>query len=79
MIFLDFIQVYINIGGIKEMSPGLTYTALSRVKDLSGLLLEPFNYQRLHSLNSKLYIKRRREWIHELTKKEISSLDFQPS
>jgi len=67
-------QAYINIGALKEMSAGLTYTALSRVKSVAGLLLEPFSKQRLLSLNKKDYIKRRMEWIHELSTKVISNL-----
>lgn len=67
------LQAYVNIGLLKEMSPGLTYTALSRVKSLSGLLLEPFGSKRLLSLNDKQYIKDRVAWIEDLSLKEISN------
>ncbi|KAE8742249.1 hypothetical protein FOCC_FOCC012220 [Frankliniella occidentalis] len=52
--------------GLKEMSPGITYVALSRVKTLSGIMLHSFPFQRIHLLNSKDSIKRRNEWIAQL-------------
>jgi len=64
--------VYINIGAIKEMAPGLTYTALSRVTSLEGLLLEPFSKQRLFALNKAHYISKRMEWMDYLAARDIS-------
>ncbi|KAE8745809.1 hypothetical protein FOCC_FOCC007456 [Frankliniella occidentalis] len=58
--------------GLKEMSPGITYVALSRVKTLSGIMLHSFPFQRIHLLNSKDSIKRRNEWIAQLEATNIT-------
>ncbi|KAJ1528123.1 hypothetical protein ONE63_008037 [Megalurothrips usitatus] len=64
-------KAFINIGALREMSPGLTYTALSRVKSLTGLLLEPFGSKRLLGINNKKYIELRAEWIGRIEDKQI--------
>lgn len=56
------------------MWPGLTDTALSRAKGLSGLMLEPFGFQRIKSLNTKDYVHNRQQWIQELAAKSIANL-----
>ncbi|KAK3909608.1 ATP-dependent DNA helicase pfh1 [Frankliniella fusca] len=68
-------KAFINIGILKEMAPGLTYTALSRVKTLEGMLLEQISLQRIMSLNKKDYITSRKEWIDLLATRAIDNLD----
>ncbi|KAK3926419.1 ATP-dependent DNA helicase [Frankliniella fusca] len=62
---LTLTKAFVDIGE-KEMSPGLTYVAFSRVKSLSGLNLAPFNYKRLKSLSKSLAIHKRLAWEQHL-------------
>ncbi|KAK3926567.1 ATP-dependent DNA helicase [Frankliniella fusca] len=62
---LTLTNAFVDIGE-KEMSPGLTYVAFSRVKSLSGLNLAPFNYKRFKSLSKSLAIHRRLAWEQHL-------------
>ncbi|KAJ1518828.1 hypothetical protein ONE63_011560 [Megalurothrips usitatus] len=71
---LSLEKVFMNIGALREKASGQTYTALSRVTSLEGLLLEPFGKKRLLSINDKPYIPLRRSWEDELSRKDISYL-----
>jgi len=42
-------KVYLDIG-LKEYFDGLTYVALSRVKELENMILRPFSFERLQSI-----------------------------
>ncbi|KAE8741062.1 hypothetical protein FOCC_FOCC013433 [Frankliniella occidentalis] len=64
-------KAYIDIG-LKEMSPGITYVALSRVKSLSGIILKGFPAKRIELLNTKHSIRKRNEWISELERFNIT-------
>ncbi|KAK3926418.1 ATP-dependent DNA helicase [Frankliniella fusca] len=65
-------KVFVDIGP-KEMSPGLTYVALSRAKSLSGIVLAPFSYLRLKSLCKSNAIHKRISWEQLLQSKLPSS------
>ena len=54
-------KIWVDLGN-SEKVPGLSYVAISRVRSLQDLALEPFPFQRLHSLkNSKNCITRLKE------------------
>ncbi|KAK3920914.1 hypothetical protein KUF71_010151 [Frankliniella fusca] len=62
---LSLRKAYVNIGE-KEMSTGISYVGISRVRSLEGLLLEPFSSKRVLDLNKKDSIKKRNEWLQKL-------------
>ncbi|KAE8740151.1 hypothetical protein FOCC_FOCC014349, partial [Frankliniella occidentalis] len=59
--------VFIQIGD-REIGNGSTYTALSRVTSLKGMLLVPFQLKRLTDLNQKFYMVKRKAWLQNRIK-----------
>jgi ATP-dependent exoDNAse (exonuclease V) alpha subunit len=53
--------------GDKEMAAGCTFVALSRLKTLSGLLIQPMTFERLQAI-SKLKRMQQRIWEEERLK-----------
>ncbi|KAK3925970.1 LOW QUALITY PROTEIN: ATP-dependent DNA helicase pfh1 [Frankliniella fusca] len=66
---LTLSKIFVNIGNSEK--PGLAYTALSRVKILDDMLIEPFPIARLEAINTKMYMKWRVEWIDFLQRKSL--------
>ena len=59
-------KVVIDVGK-KEISPGLTFVACSRVRQLEDLLFSsPFHYQRLSNLSKKRHLTSRKTEDHRL-------------
>lgn len=67
-----FQQAVVNIGEV-DFSLGLSYVALSRVRSLNDLLIEPFLYDRLKpSARTTANIEIRKDFLKELTEKQPS-------
>ncbi|KAK3916790.1 LOW QUALITY PROTEIN: ATP-dependent DNA helicase [Frankliniella fusca] len=58
-------KAYVQIG-IREMRSGLTYVALSRTKQLKGLLLEPFDYSLCMRINRSSAVQKKQNWLATL-------------
>lgn len=58
-------KAWINIGK-SEKTLGITYVALSRVKKLSSLLVEPMTFDRLKSIKKSSSLKYRQQEEHRL-------------
>lgn len=61
------LQAFVDLG--KAEKPGLSYVALSRVKTIEGLLLQPFPFSRLASLSKSAAIADRKKWQDSLKNK----------
>lgn len=58
-------KVWIDLGS-SEKSPGLTYVALSRVRKLQDLIVEPMSYERLTSISNSANFQYRISEEHRL-------------
>lgn len=58
-------QAVVDIGP-SEFALGMTYVALSRVRTLQGLYLEPFSYNRLKKINEKKGLLEKRAELRRL-------------
>lgn len=73
---LKCFQMVLDIG-IREQSPGITFVALSRVKSLDGLLLEPFSKSRFFNINTSSVLHLKDQIIQQyLAKKYVSTKTF---
>ena len=61
-------KAVIDIGN-KEMAAGCTFVALSRLKTLSGLLIQPMSFERLKSIGN---LKRMHQRVTEEQLKQIA-------
>ena len=68
-------QAWVDIGK-SEQTLGITYVALSRVKQLSSLIVEPMTFDRLKSINKSANLKYRQEEEHRLKQKSETTKCF---
>ncbi|KAE8745529.1 hypothetical protein FOCC_FOCC007792 [Frankliniella occidentalis] len=68
---LTLAKVKINIGSQKEMTPGLTFVAVSRAKALNSILLEPFCSKRLLNINTSKVLESKKNFKVELHNKQL--------
>ena len=68
-------QAWVDIGK-SEQTLGITYVALSRVKQLSPLIVEPMTFDRLKSINKSANLKYRQEEEHRLKQKSETTKCF---
>ena len=68
-------QAWVDIGK-SEQTLGITYVALSRVKQLSSLIVEPMTFDRLKSINKSANLKYRQEEEHRLKQKSETTKRF---
>ena len=68
-------QAWVDIGK-SEQTLGITYVALSRVKQLSSLIVEPMTFDRLKSINKSANLKHREEEEHRLKQKSETTKCF---
>ena len=63
-------QIWIDLGK-SERTPGLSYVALSRARNIKSLMIEPLSFERLDSLKDKAYIQKRKREEERLKKHSI--------